>query len=125
MKSSVLISGLFAGVLACAGLAEAHSSASWDRVVGDVTSANPQGDVDHYDVYTCIGATGCSAGTFSKTATIPQVAQGAARVMWALPPGTLGSVRVRAIDKFGNESVDSVVKEFDANPSEAPAVSVQ
>jgi hypothetical protein len=105
---------------------QAHTLAVWDRITGDVGTAGPSGDVDHYDVYLCLGSA-CATNTFQKVATVPQVPPPVApatkaEVSWALPVNTAGRVKVRAVDKSGNESPDSNVAEFDRNPPPAPAV---
>jgi hypothetical protein len=112
-----------------AASAQAHTLAVWDRVSGDVATAGPNGDVDHYDVYLCLGSA-CATNTFTKAATVPQVAPPVppavkAEVQWAVPVNTAGKVKVRAVDKAGNESPDSNVMEFDRNPPPAPAVGVR
>jgi hypothetical protein len=111
------------------GTAQAHTLAVWERVSGDVAIAGPSGDVDHYDVYLCLGAA-CATNTYSKVATVPQVAPPVApatkaEVQWPLPVNTTGKVKVRAVDKAGNESPDSNALEYDRNPPPAPAVGVR
>ena len=117
------------GMCLGSALAEAHTLAVWDRITGDVGTAGPSGDVDHYDVYLCLGSA-CATNTFQKVATVPQVPPPVApatkaEVQWALPVNTAGRVKVRAVDKSGNESPDSNTAEFDRNPPPSPAVGVR
>ncbi len=119
---------LLAGLPACPS-AEAHSLAEWDRVAGDVSATNPAGDVAHYEVFTCL-ATGCSAGTFSKVAQVPQIPLAPAgtpqpKVTWSVTPGTRGEVKVRAVDTAANVGAFSNVEPYDAVPPQAPAVTVR
>ncbi len=107
----------------------AHSRAEWDRVIGDVSATNPAGDVAHYEVFACL-ASGCSAGTFSKVAQVPQIPVAPTgtpqpKVRWDLTPGTRGELKVRAVDTSANVGLFSNVEPFDAVPPSAPAVTVQ
>ena len=108
--------GLIAAVLVLiAGVAEAHTKATWN--------CNTEPDMKQYNVYACL-ATGCTPGTFSKVATVPHTA-GCTTSTWTLTPGTQGSLKVRAEDTAANESADSNVATFDANPPKAVTVTVE
>jgi hypothetical protein len=125
----VCVGGALLGALLGYPSAEAHSIAEWDRVAGDVSASNPAGDVAHYEVFTCL-ASGCSAGTFSKVAQVPQsplAPSGTPQppVSWTLTPGTRGEIKVRAVDTAANVGAFSNVEPFDAVPPQAPAVKVR
>ena len=134
MRTRIIIWSLCVVGALCAGLpagpsSEAHSLAEWDRVAGDVSATNPAGDVAHYEIFTCL-ATGCSAGTFSQVAQVPQIPLAPSgtpqpAVSWTLTPGTRGEIKVRAVDTAANVSPFSNVEPFDANPPGAPAVRVR
>lgn len=118
---------IMAGVLwLFAETAQAQVLAVWDRVSGDVSAAQPSGDVDHYDVYLCVES-GCDTEVYKKFAAVPQpgppVAPATkAEVSWKLPGRTVGKIKIRAVDKAGNQSPDSNVLGFDTRPPPAPVV---
>lgn len=125
----VCVGGALLGALLGCPSAEAHSVAEWDRVAGDVSASNPAGDVAHYEIFTCL-ASGCSAGTFSKVAQVPQIPLAPAgtpqpKVTWSVTPGTRGEVKVRAVDTAANTGPFSNAEPYDAVPPQAPAVTVR
>lgn len=112
-----------------AGTAQAQTLAVWDRIDGEVTTAQPTGDVDHYDVYLC-AESACDTDLYKKFITVPQPAAPVppatrVEVSWKLPTRTVGKVKVRAVDKAGNESPDSNVLAFDTRPPAAPVVTAK
>lgn len=115
MKRQTLVSiGLFAFFFIFTIAAPAFAGTlDWDR--------NTEADMDHYNVYACTDAPGCTVlqTAAMKLGSVPQPAAG---VVPAFPlPVAEGMTAVSAVDHSANESGLSVSIPFDAKAPGVPA----
>ena len=118
MKSSVLISGLFAAVLACAALAEAQTVVGANCTMS--WTANTEPDLSGYRVY-------ATQNGVTKTIDVLKPATSTTCAAVGTQAGGALSVEVDAVDLVGNRSVKAgpvVVTQDVAAPTQPSGLAV-